>query len=45
MGVKLAQGFGITHVKPEFEDAAALARENGLPYETVAEAAMRLLER
>ena len=45
VGVKLAQGFGITHVKPEFEDAAALARENGLPYETVAEAAMRLLER
>ena len=45
VGVKLAQGFGVTHAKPEFEDAAALAREHGLPYETVVEAAMRLLER
>ena len=41
VGVKLAQGFGVTHAKPEFEDAAALAREHGLPYETVFQAAMR----
>ena len=45
VGVKLAQGFGVTHAKPEFEDAAALARANGLPYQTVFEAAMKLLER
>ena len=42
--VKLAQGFGAAHAKPEFEDAAALAREHGLPYETVFQTAMRLLE-
>ena len=34
-GLKLAQGFGVTHVKPEFEDAARLARENGLSYQEV----------
>ena len=45
VGVKLAQGFGVTHAKPEFEDAAALARANGLPYQTVFQAAMRQLER
>ena len=28
--VKTARGMGITHIKPEFEDAARLARENGL---------------
>ena len=39
--VKLAQGFGAAHAKPEFEDAAALAREHGLPYEAVFQAAMR----
>ena len=43
--MKLAQGFGVTHAKPEFEDVAALARENGLPYETVVVAAMSLRER
>lgn len=45
VGVKLAQGFGAAHAKPEFEDAAALARANGLPYQTVFQAAMRQLER
>ena len=45
VGVKLAQGFGVTHAKPEFEDVAALAKANGLPYQTVFEAAMKLLER
>ena len=34
-GLKLAQGFGVTHVKPEFEDAARLAREHGLSYQEV----------
>ena len=43
--VKTARGFGVTRAKPEFEDVAALAREHGLPYETVFQAAMRLLER
>ena len=38
--LKLAQGYGISHVKPEFEDVAALAREHGLPYQTVFEAAL-----
>ncbi|USF26802.1 Pyridinium-3,5-bisthiocarboxylic acid mononucleotide nickel insertion protein [Firmicutes bacterium ASF500] len=41
--VKTAGGFGVTHVKPEFEDVAALAREHGLPYETVYRAAMNAL--
>lgn len=44
VGVKLARGYGVTHAKPEFEDVAALARENDLPYETVFEAALKLLE-
>ena len=35
VGLKLAQGRGITHIKPEFEDAARLAREQGLPYQAV----------
>ena len=43
--VKTARGFGVTRAKPEFEDVAALAREHSLPYETVFQAAMRLLER
>ena len=33
--LKTAQGYGITHMKPEFEDAAALAREHGVPYQAV----------
>ena len=33
--LKLAQGYGVTHTKPEFEDAAALAREHGVPYQEV----------
>lgn len=44
VGVKLARGYGVSHAKPEFEDVAALARENDLPYETVFEAALKLLE-
>ena len=42
--VKLAQGYGVSHAKPEFEDVAALAREHGLPYQAVFEAALRQLE-
>ena len=34
-GLKLAQGFGVTHVKPEFEDAARLARDHDLSYQEV----------
>ena len=41
VGVKLAQGFGVTHVKPEFEDVAALARTRNLPYRAVFEDAIR----
>ena len=44
MGVKLARGYGVSHAKPEFEDVAALARENGLPYQAVFEAALRRME-
>lgn len=43
--VKLAQGYGVSHAKPEFEDVAALAKANGLPYQTVFEEALRQLER
>ena len=41
--VKLARGYGVSHAKPEYEDVAALARANGLPYRTVFEAALRQL--
>ena len=33
--LKLAQGYGVTHAKPEFEDAAELARKNGVSYQEV----------
>lgn len=39
--VKVAEGFGVTHAKPEFEDVAALAKANGLPYQTVFQDAVR----
>ena len=38
--MKTARGMGITHIKPEFEDAARLARENGLPFAAVWENAL-----
>lgn len=41
VGVKLARGYGVTHAKPEFEDAAALARAHKLPYQAVCEDALR----
>ncbi len=42
--VKAAEGFGVTHAKPEFEDVAALAKANGLPYQTVFEDALRQIK-
>lgn len=42
--VKLAQGYGVNHAKPEFEDVAALARAHGLSYQVVCEETMRRLE-
>ena len=42
--VKVAEGFSVTHAKPEFEDVSALAREHSLPYQTVSEETMRQLE-
>ncbi len=33
--IKTAEGYGVRHEKPEFEDVARLAREQGLPYQTV----------
>ncbi|HJB12961.1 MAG TPA: nickel pincer cofactor biosynthesis protein LarC [Candidatus Oscillibacter excrementigallinarum] len=38
--LKLARGYGITHVKPEFEDAAELARKHGVPYQAVLQEAL-----
>lgn len=42
--VKTAEGFGIIHAKPEYEDVAGLARENRLPYRTVFEEVLRQRE-
>lgn len=33
--VKTAEGYGIRHRKPEYEDVAALAKEHGVSYQTV----------
>ena len=35
VGIKTAEGFGVCHAKPEYEDAAALARSHGLPLSAV----------
>lgn len=35
--IKTACGHGVFHQKPEYEDIARLARDNGVPYETVLE--------
>lgn len=39
--IKLAEGFGICHAKPEFDDAANLARKHGIACQTVLEEALR----
>jgi len=36
--IKTAQGYGIAHRKPEFEDAAALARTHHIPIQRIMEA-------
>jgi len=43
--VKHAQGFGIIKHKPEYEDVLKAAKQNGLPFMTVYEAAMRAVVR
>ena len=43
--LKLARGYGVTHVKPEFEDAAELARKHGVPYQAVLQEALGQLRR
>lgn len=35
--IKTAEGFGIRHVKPEYEDSAQIARKAGLPYREACE--------
>lgn len=35
--VKRAAGFGVTHVKPEYADVAAIAEQQGIPYQRVIE--------
>ena len=42
--VKYARGFGIRHAKPEYEDAAALAKENGISYQQVLEEVLRKID-
>ena len=44
LGIKLSQGYGVTHAKPEFEEVAALAQKNGLPYQAVFEDAIRQIK-
>ena len=39
--IKRAEGYGASHSKPEYEDAAAAARRLGLPFPTVWEEALR----
>lgn len=43
--VKVAESFGITHAKPEFEDVAAIARNTGLSYDAVAQAVWQALNK
>ena len=43
VGLKLARGYGIEHVKPEYDDVAALAREKNLSFQQVLEDVRRKL--
>lgn len=40
---KVAEGFGVRHVKPEHDDVSRVAAENGLPIKRVYEAVLRAL--
>ena len=42
--IKTAYGFGVRKSKPEYEDAATIAREKGLPIQEVLQAAMKLCD-
>ena len=42
--VKYARGFGIRHAKPEYDDAAALAKANGISYQQVLEEVLRKID-
>ena len=39
VSIKQAQGMGVTHTKPEYEDVARIAREQNLPLSQVWSAA------
>ena len=41
--MKVAEGFGLQHQKPEYEDVARLAAQQGLPFAQVARAVEALL--
>ena len=43
--IKAAEGFGVSHAKPEFEDVADLARKNRVPYRSVFEEALQRRKR
>ena len=42
--VKTAKGYGITHMKPEYEDVARVAREENVPYQRIEKEVMRRLK-
>ena len=42
--VKTAKGYGITHMKPEYEDVVRLAREENVPYQRIEKEVMKRLK-